>query len=51
MDDKELHDYLYSMSKKIAGSWQQGCAWLNRKGVKTTNSELQIISISSSSMN
>ncbi len=27
MDDKELHDYLHSMSKKSAGNWLQGYAW------------------------
>ncbi len=26
MDDKELHDYLHSMSKKSAGNWLQGYA-------------------------
>ncbi len=51
MDDKELHDYLHSMGKKSTGNWQQDYARLNRNGVKTTNSELQSISVSSSSMN
>ena len=46
MNDKELYDYLHSMSKKSAV-----LRCVKPKRVKIANSELQTISDSSSSMN
>ncbi|SPX16893.1 ybl31 [Escherichia coli] len=51
MDDKELHDYLHSMSKKERRELAARLRLVKPEtAVKTTNSELQTISDCSSCM-